>query len=81
MERLVGDSPKGLGHIHSSINLPRADKTLCMAYVGWGELGRTTTKRLREVRTMFRTKPRDSTNAMASRSSNLLGSMASIKQR
>jgi len=75
VERLVGDSPKGLGHIHSSISLPRADKSLCMAYVGWGELGRMTTKRCREVRAMFRVKPRDSTNAMASRSSNFLASI------
>jgi len=66
MERLVDDSPKGLGHIHSSISLPRADKSLCMAYVGWGELGRTTTTRLRKVRTIFRAKLRDCTKAIRS---------------
>jgi len=52
-----------------------------MMNVGRGKLRWMTTKGLREMRTMFRAKPRDSTNAMASRISNLLARMASIKQR
>jgi hypothetical protein len=70
-EGLVGDIPKGFGHINSSVNLPRADEVLCMAYVGRRKLGRTTTKRLREVRAMFRAKPRDSTKAITSRGCNV----------
>jgi len=81
MERLVGDIPESLSHIHSCISLPRADKTLCMTDVGWGKLSRATTQRLGEVRAMFRAKPRDSTKTMASRSCNTLSSMARIKQR
>src|SRR4051795_579653 len=80
-ERLVGDIPEDFGYIHSSINLPKADETLCMTNVGRGKFGRTSTKRLREVRAMFRTKPRDSANAMTSRSCNMGSCITSIKQR
>src|SRR5204863_7394201 len=79
-EGLVGDIPKGLGHIHSCVNLSRANETLCMTNVGSGKLGRTSTKGLRKVRTMFRLKPRDSANAMTSRSCNMASCIASIKQ-
>jgi hypothetical protein len=79
-EGLVGDIPKCFGNIHSSISLPRADKTLCMTDVGWGKLGRTTTKRLREVRAMFRMKLRHCTKAILGSSCYLGGCMASIKQ-
>jgi hypothetical protein len=80
-EGLVGDIGKDLGHINSYVNLPRADKVLCMMNVGRRKLGRTTTKRLRKMRTMFRVKPRDCANAMASRSCNIASCMANIKQR
>src|SRR3954452_7777170 len=56
-ERLVGDIPEDFSYIHSSINLSRADEMLCMMNVGRGKFGRTSTKRLREVRAMFRMKP------------------------
>jgi hypothetical protein len=81
MEGLVGDITKGLCHIYSSISLPRADKTLCKTDIGCRKLGRATTRRLREMRAMFRAKPRDSSNTIASRSCNMLGRIASIKQR
>src|SRR5437016_2156153 len=71
-EGLVGDIPECLGHINSSVSLPRADKALCMANICRGELKETTTKRLGEVRTMFRTKPRDCVNTMASGSCNMI---------
>src|SRR5436190_5308994 len=64
MERLVGDVRKSLGHIHSSISLSRTNKTLCKTNVGCRKHGRTTTRRLREMRAMFRTKPRDGSNGL-----------------
>jgi hypothetical protein len=73
MEGLVGDIAEGLGHIYSCISLPRADKTLRKANIGSRKLGRAATRRLREMRAMFRVKPRDSSNAITSRSCNMLG--------
>src|SRR5204862_5247903 len=81
MERLVGDVRESLGHIHSSISLSRTDKTLCKTNVGCRKLGRMTTRRLREMRAMFRTKPRDGSNAIASGSCNFFGRITCIKQR
>ena len=81
MERLVGDIGKGFGNFNSCFCLPRADKTLCMMDVCWGKLGGATTRRFIEVRTVFRVKPRDGTKTIYSRSCNILGRMASIKQR
>ena len=66
--------------MHSSVSLPRADETLCMMNIGRRKLGRTTTKGLKEVRTMLRAKLRDYSNAMTSRSCNMDSCIASIKQ-
>jgi hypothetical protein len=72
MERLVIDISKSFSHIHSCISLSRADKMLCIADIGRGKLRRATTKGLKEVRMIFRAKPRDSTNTMGSRGCNTL---------
>ena len=77
---LVGNISKGLGHIHSSVNLPRADEALCMTDVDRGKLGRTTTKGLREMRAIFRAKLRDCANAINSGSCNMASCIARIKQ-
>jgi len=72
-ERLVGDISKNFGNSHSSVSLPRTDKALCMANVGWRKLRRTTTTRFEKVRTMFRVKLRDCIKAIGSTSCYLGG--------
>jgi hypothetical protein len=58
-ERLVGEVLKRLGDLDSIINLARADKTLCIANIGGGELGRSTSNRLGKVREVFGAKSGD----------------------
>ena len=52
-----------------------------MMNIGRGKFRRTTSNRFREVRAMFRTKPRDGTNAITSRIGYVASRMTSIKHR
>jgi len=78
---LLVDIGNGFGHINSSRSLSRAKKMDCMMNVGRGKFRRTTSNRFREVRAMFRTKPRDGTNAITSRIGYVASRMTSIKHR
>jgi len=52
-----------------------------MMNIGGGKHRRTTSNRLREMRAVFRVKPRDSTNTMTSRRCYVGSRMTSIKHR
>jgi hypothetical protein len=67
-ERLVGDVLKRFGDLNSILDLSRANKTLGIADIRGGKLGRSATSRLGKVREVFRMKSANAAVADTSRS-------------
>jgi len=66
-KRLVGDVLEGLSDLGSIVSLSRSDKLKSIMSVSLRQLGRISTNRLLQVRTMFSVKLRDGADVYASR--------------
>lgn len=80
-QRLVGDVFESFGDLSGILSLPGGDEVDGMMNVGWGKLGRMTTKGLLEGGSVLGAKSGYSTGVYASRGRDMIGRMTRIKQR
>ena len=79
-DRLIINVLKSLSDLDSIFSLSSADKMYAMANVGWGKLGKTTTRWFSKVWMMFSAKSRDSTSVYTSGRWYLMSRLTSFKQ-
>src|ERR1700722_1993765 len=78
---VVGDSSEGFSDIYSIFSPSRTDEADAMTNIDWSKLGRMTSRECGKMRTMCRTKFRDSTKANTSRRMYLPHTVTSINER